>query len=98
MRWDIFQWNVFSHQISQFALKCLLACLIPPKQNTLFIFDTFDINIVLLKMAGDYLKNPNTVHEKFINKEWVERKDIMQSKKSYIIEVNKEWNGLDEEQ
>ena len=43
MRWDIFQWNVFSHQISQFALKCLLACLIPPKQNTLFTFDTFDI-------------------------------------------------------
>ena len=28
----------------------------------------------------------------------VERKDIMQSKKSFIIEVNKEWNGLDEEQ
>ena len=56
------------------------------------------LNIVLLKMAGDYFKNPNTVYEKFINKKWVERKDIMQWKKSFIIEVNKEWNGLDEEQ
>ena len=49
-------------------------------------------------MAGDYFKNPNTIYEKFINKKWVERKDITQSKKSFIIEVNKEWNGLDEEQ
>ena len=40
-------------------------------------------------MAGDYYKNPNTVYEKFINKKWVEPKDIMQSKKSFIIEVNK---------
>ena len=47
-------------------------------------------------MTGDYFKNPNTVHEKCINKKWVERKDIMQSKKSFITEVNKEWN--DEEQ
>ena len=53
------------------------------------------LNIVLLKMAGDYLKNPNTVYEstvyestvyestvydKFVYKKWVERKDIMQSK------------------
>ena len=49
-------------------------------------------------MAGDYFKNLNTVYEKFINKKWAERKDIMQSKKSFIIEVNKEWTGLDEEQ
>ena len=49
-------------------------------------------------MVGDYFKNPNTVYEKFVYKKWVERKDIMQSKKSFIIEVNKEWNGLDEEQ
>ena len=56
------------------------------------------LNIVLLKMDGNYFKNPNAVYEKFINKKWVERKDIMQSKKSFIIEVNKEWNGLGEEQ
>ena len=39
-------------------------------------------------MADDYFKNPNTVYEKFINKKWVEREDIMQSKKSFIIEVS----------
>ena len=26
------------------------------------------LNIVLLNMAGDYFKNPNTVYEKVINK------------------------------
>ena len=36
------------------------------------------LNILLLNMAGDYFKIPNTV--------------------SFIIKVNKEWNGLDEEQ
>ena len=56
------------------------------------------LNIVLLNVAGDYFKTPNMVYEKFINKKWVERKDIMQSKKSFIIEVNKEGNGLHEEQ
>ena len=45
-----------------------------------------------------YSRPWSTVYEKFINKKWVERKDIMQSKKSLIIDVNKEWNGLDEEQ
>ena len=89
MRWDIFQWDVFSHQICQFALQCLLACLIPPKQNTLFILYTFDVKystierlVISLKiriryMRVRYLRVPlyeSTVYESTVYEKFINEK------------------------
>ena len=38
-------------------------------------------------------KSAKYKHEKYINKKWAERKDLFESKETFITRASAEWNG-----
>lgn len=50
------------------------------------------------KKISLYFKDPSTLHEHFVNKKWIERTNICQSKRSFIKTAIESWsNSTDEE-
>ena len=50
------------------------------------------------KKISLYFKDPSTLHEHFVNKKWIERTNICQSKQSFIKTAIESWsNSTDEE-
>ena len=44
-----------------------------------------------------YFQNPKSAYERFINKLWVERKNIFEEKRTFIIRANSRWKNMNEE-
>ena len=43
-----------------------------------------------------YFQNPKSSYEYFINKMWIEWKNIFEEKKEFIFQANKKWNSLND--
>ena len=43
-----------------------------------------------------YYRMPKTSYEQFINKKWVERKDIFETKKSFIKREDANWKSMNQ--
>ena len=52
----------------------------------------------LAKKIALYFKNPSTLYEHFINKEWIERTNVFPSKRSFIKTAIESWNSSTNEE
>ena len=43
-----------------------------------------------------YFANPSSTYDKFVNKPWIERTDVFESKQNFIERTVREWDTLDE--
>ena len=50
------------------------------------------------KKIALYFKNPSTLYEHFINKKWIERTNVFQSKQSFIKTAIESWNNSTDEE
>ena len=45
-----------------------------------------------------YFQNPKFSYDHFINKIWIEQKNIFEEKKEFIFQANKKWNSLNDKE
>ena len=50
------------------------------------------------KATALYFNSPSTTFEKYVNKKWVERRDIFESKQNFIKHTSQEWEASSPEE
>ena len=53
-------------------------------------------HIFKMSMWNYYYANPKTLYERYINKKWVERTDVQQTKEAFIQQENTKWKEIPE--
>ena len=53
---------------------------------------------MLLPQNSRHFQNPKSSYDHFVNKMWIERKNIFEEKKELIFRANKKWNSLNDKE